>query len=89
MKLTYNVKPTVPAVFNSNTALTIAENRDKFQALEDALFSLPQLADEDYDLVEYKSGLSVSPIWKHQKFTLRYFDIISAKLKDRRFLCLS
>lgn len=56
MKLTYNVKPTVPAVFNSNTALTIAENRDKFQALEDALFSLPQLADEDYDLVEYKSG---------------------------------
>lgn len=56
MDLTYNLKPTIPAVFNNNTALTVSENRDVFNKLEEHLFSLPQLEDEDYSLVEYKSG---------------------------------
>lgn len=56
MDLTYSLKPTVPAVFNNDTSLTVSENRDVFNQLEQHLFSLPQLEDEDYSLVEYKSG---------------------------------
>jgi len=46
----------LPAIFNKSTALTVKENRERFDAFQQALFNFPQLDAEDYLLVEYKIG---------------------------------
>lgn len=46
----------LPTIFNKQLGLTIEENRERFEAFEQELFSLPQLETEDYSLVEYKIG---------------------------------
>lgn len=56
MELTYSVKPTLPAIFGQSKALTVVENRERFNKLEEFIFSFPQLVEEDYDLTEYNSG---------------------------------
>lgn len=53
---TYNVKPTLPAVFSNTPTLTLSQHRQRFEELEKKLFELPQLTEEDFNLVEYKVG---------------------------------
>lgn len=46
----------LPQIFKKQTNLTIKGHRERFEEFEEELFKLPQLVEEDYSLVEYKSG---------------------------------